>query len=80
MKLDEDRLVFSSGKRIYAYGGVIGLTPDLVPKGGFDDHFPPVEGDEDEEDGSYLTHDECVELADYMLVQWTRFKEKHTRA
>ena len=72
-----DYFKLKSGREIYVFGNVIGLSPELEVTGGWDntvyaeydeDLFPDEEPD--------LTRDERLELADYMLGQWHLFKEK----
>ena len=68
MKIEGDKVTFSTGKVKSANGGVIGLKPDgSVTEGAFySSKFDVV-----------LTDAECVELADYMINAWMKFKDQH---
>ena len=68
IKIENDAVIFSSGKIKGVYAGVIGLTPDCEQvHGGYDDTI--------HENGDELTKDEKIELADYMIGQWQKFKD-----
>lgn len=90
---DGDEIVLSTGKRVSAYAGVVGI--ELLPKDpaaalmycGYDDHVPSVFddtywSDPDDEDAaaSILSAAECVELADLMIQRWAEFKEHAANA
>lgn len=64
MKIDGDDLIFSTGKKVYANNGIIGISPSGEISEGYD-------GDIDTEN---LTPEEKLELANYMLVKWESFK------
>lgn len=64
MKIEGDELIFSTGKKVYANNGIIGISPDLGITEGYDG------GIETEE----LTPDEKAELADYAVAQWTKWR------
>ena len=68
MKIKDDKVIFSTGKEKYANNGIIGLSPELDITEGYDGGF-----EEDEDD---LTKEEQIELAEYMIEAWARFKEK----
>jgi hypothetical protein len=74
MKIDGDRIVFSSGKVRYANNGIIGLSPHLGVTEGYDGDLW-VDG----LDNGDLSHADMVELADYMIEQWGNFKASHAR-
>lgn len=68
MKIKDDYLIFSTGKKVYAHAGFVGIK--------YDNGWRISEGYDggvyfDEE----MTPAECVELADYMINQWVKFKE-----
>jgi hypothetical protein len=76
---DTNKVTFSTGKRIYAYGGIVGISEDLGVFGGYDQDFYDYEADyswrtEPGEDAQHLTDAERVELADYMIERWNNFK------
>lgn len=76
----------STGKVINPYNGIIGINSELRICGGKDSDFytdkeienydlsPPSSGDSE-----YLTNAECVELADYMVELWEKFKEEKSK-
>jgi hypothetical protein len=67
-KVENGELFFSSGKVVKAYAGVIGLSPDCERAyGGYDQDI--------HEENDELTSDEKIELADYMIGQWQKFKD-----
>jgi hypothetical protein len=72
MKIDSHTIIFSSGRSVYANLGIIGLSPTLELSYGYDGSidWPPYETHSDS-----LTVEDMKELADYMVGQWTRFKE-----
>ena len=72
MQIKDDRVIFSTGKILYANCGVIGLGPkaDYATEG-WDGSF---EGQDEEEEENYLTQPERVELADYMIALWGKYK------
>ena len=80
MKLtDTNKVTFSSGKKIYAYGGIVGIDEDLVVYGGYDQDFYDPTADyswktDPGENAQELTDEERVELADYMIERWNDFK------
>lgn len=67
MEIKGKEIIFSSGRTFYAYAGVIGLSPSLEVMEGYDDCFGL---------GADLTKEETQELADYMICQWQKFKDK----
>jgi hypothetical protein len=64
MQIQNNRIIFLTGKRIYSNNGIIGLSPKLEVTEGYD-------GDIEIED---LTKEERLELAEYMLKKWTEFR------
>lgn len=80
MKIKNHKAIFSTGRVKTAYSGIIGLAPDLTVTNGYDSgfyyHREDWMGDDYEEE---LTKSECIELADYMIAEWKRFKESVTK-
>jgi hypothetical protein len=81
MKYENDNMVFTSGRRRYSNGGIVGidLDSDDVTEGydgyfwlGGDSHLPSDENN--------LSDADLVELADHMIERWQRFKAKHARS
>lgn len=67
-RIEGDTIIFSSGKKCYANGGIVGISPDLTLYEGYDgwigESFPDA-GD----------RADFLELADLMIATWTRFRE-----
>lgn len=60
--------ILSTGREVEAsFGGYIGLSADL-------DIGVGADGSVDLEFPDSWTYEECAELADFMIEQWTRFK------
>ena len=75
MKIEGDNVIFSTGLEKYTNKGIIGLTPTLSVMHGYDGYFyEPKEEWMDEEDYEGLTNEEQIELADFMIEQWQKFK------
>lgn len=82
MLIDGEVLVFSTGKRIYANRGIIGLSEEIISDEydlfaeGYDGmvyrNYTSVDG----ERVSTLTNEEKIELAEYMIGLWTKFLEQ----
>ena len=68
MRIEGDKVIFSTGKTRYANCGIIGLSPRMDISEGYDGGFYNGPGDEE------LTKDELIEIADYMVEQWKKFK------
>jgi hypothetical protein len=78
MKIENDTATFSSGRTAYANRGIIGLSPELNLSEGYDGGFcawPIPEWWSDEEKRACLQSSDMIELADYMISQWGKFKE-----
>ncbi len=71
-KIKDQTLIFSTGRRISAQRGVIGISPLLEVFQGHGGVLIPSEPFLDDNDS--LTNQECVELADFMIGQWQAFK------
>lgn len=68
MKIKDDKVSFViSNRKDSANRGIIGINPELVTYEGYDGIFPCY--------GNDLTEAERVELADYMIGLWLRYKE-----
>lgn len=77
MEVKGDNLVFSTGKVKYANCGIIGIDSDLEITGGYDHAFHrPREDWMDDEDFEGLDKVEQIELADYMISLWSKFKDR----
>jgi len=64
-----DFMVFeTTARKVYANNLIIGIDPKLNITEGYDGRF----GDHK------LTKEEVIELSDYMIKAWQRFKQKHT--
>lgn len=63
-----DELVLASGRTLYAHAGIIGIADNGAFSGGYDQML--------DDDDDPLTSEERVELGDYMIALWTRFKEE----
>lgn len=84
MEIDGNKVLFSTGREKNAHGGIIGLSPDMQVTDGYDGEFyRPKESWMDDDDYSEyvrLTPEERVELADYMITAWKRFRSKAIRS
>ena len=80
MKIEGDKVIFSSGRSHYANNGIIGLSPSLTVSEGYDGGFYQPPYDEWDEPAKYghPTKEDMIELADYMINQWYKFKELHS--
>ena len=67
---EKDRLILSTGRKLYASWGVFGISPDLIARHGFD-------GDVDTADDK-LTPEERKELADYVIDLWQKYQNADT--
>lgn len=74
MKIEGDNVIFSTGKVRSVNGGIIGLSPDLDITGGYDDGFYSKDMEDFYEDSEKLTKEELIEIADYMIKQWQKFR------
>ncbi len=63
MKVDGDDLIFSTGKRVYANNGIVGISPAGQIFEGYDGVIEK------------LTPSEKSELADYAILQWELAKD-----
>lgn len=76
MKIDGDKVIYSSGRTNYFPGGIIGLSPDLVVQhsyGTLDDVARP-----NNLCASYQANncpDDNLELANHMIDQWIKYRD-----
>ena len=84
MRIEGKKIIFSTGKIKYANNGIVGLSgASLITNewdifDGYDGilfNGDPHYNDYVEKDDDDLTNDELVELADYMVDLWKKFKE-----
>jgi hypothetical protein len=72
---DRDRIAFSTGKKVYANLGIVGIAPNLDVSEGYDGSISgPDDGWECPE--RRLTPDEAVALGEMMIARWQAFVEK----
>jgi len=78
MKIEGERLIFSTGKELYPNNGIIGLSPKLEVYEGYDGPiwYPEI-GEFD--DTQTLTPLELIELGLYMSERWLDFTMKITK-
>ena len=62
-----DNYKLSTGKELSANRGIIGIDPLLNISEGYDDGI---------DDDYLLTKEEKIELAEYMISLWEKYKEK----
>lgn len=75
MKIEGDKVIFSTGKARSANCGIIGLSPEMGVSEGYDGGFySGPDGEEWRDEEEKLTKEELVELADYMIEQWLKFR------
>ena len=66
MKITEDELEFSTGRKEYAHARIVGINPDGIISYGYDGGFSV----------KTWTKEERKELAEYMITLWKNFGEK----
>lgn len=76
MKHDDNNgeLILSTGKKIDIYSGFIGINKAGDLSGGYDNYIYSNNWDEGNRDYK-LTKLELIEIADYMISVWNKFKE-----
>lgn len=88
MRLEEEELVFNTGKRYSVNRAIVGLCIGLGDEDGalrvyegYDGGIA-IPGDEDMyfDASKVLNESECVELAEFMIAKWAEFKAKYTTA
>ena len=72
IRIKEQKLIFSTGRRISVQRGVVGISPALEVFQGHAGILLPTEAFLDDNDA--LTDQERIELADFMIRQWQAFK------
>jgi hypothetical protein len=72
MRVEGDRLIMDDGTKYYANVGIVGLSPKLEISEGYDGGIMDWENDEDE---GKLPLKHRLELAEYMIALWTKYKE-----
>lgn len=77
-KVDDHHYELSSGKKIYAHGGIVGINSELEVHDGYDGHFGRLfeasyDFDEEEE-ARRLTEQEHDEICDFMIDLWQQRK------
>ena len=79
MKAKDDKLIFASGRTVYANAGIVGLCINDDPEFGAGLSYGYDGGISLPEDSAKdrLTAAECVELAEEMLSRWTAFRAKY---
>jgi hypothetical protein len=79
MKIESDEVTFSSGRKMYANLGIIGLSPDLELSQGYDRSidwpFPEWRDKDERAPERQIDAQDMRELADYMIAQWTSFRD-----
>jgi hypothetical protein len=77
-----NEVVFTSGRRIEANRGIIGINEYLEIAEGYDGPIEAAEADCENPLAALpegrLTPDECAELAVIMIERWRRFAEART--
>ena len=72
VKIEEQALVFSTGRRLSIQRGIVGISPLLEVFQGSSGVLVPLEPFLDDNDA--LTDQERMELADHMIERWQSFK------
>lgn len=74
---EEERYEFSNGYSFYANRGIVGLSPDLNISEGYDGGIAAIKTCpccKERSRRDDLTDKERIELADYMIHQWGRYR------
>ncbi len=74
--IKEQTLIFSTGRRLSAQRGVIGISPSLEVFQGHSGVLVPSEPFLDDDDA--LTDPERIELAEFMIERWKAFRAMST--
>jgi len=64
MKIEDNEIIFSTGKRVFAIRGIIRLSPEGQITSGYDGNFSAEK----------LSPQESLKLANYMIAKWQKFK------
>jgi hypothetical protein len=73
IRVEEQAVVFSTGRRLSTQRGVVGISPSLEVFQGHSGVLVPSEPFLDDDDA--LTDQERIELADHMIERWQAFKD-----
>lgn len=78
MEINGDKVLFSTGTEKDANNGFIGLNQKMCISEGYDGYlYQPREDWMDDKDCYHiLSYDEQIELADYMIALWQKFKSQ----
>lgn len=77
MKRDGQDLVFSTGRKIYANNGVVGINDELEVREGYDGYIQGAwDNDGINGERSPWTPAKQAELCDYMIDIWQKRKTK----
>lgn len=70
MEMCKNVITFSSGNSFYACGGTVGIAPNMEAREGYDGilHSDRLG------DRYKMDKEDRIELADYMINQWQKFK------
>lgn len=71
MTRNGDTLTLSTGRKVYANCGIVGINDKLSTSEGYDGDLPTRDEFDPESDWAA---DERRELADYMIALWTRYR------
>jgi hypothetical protein len=74
VKIENGKVIFSSGRVRNAYRGIIGLSPEGDVTEGYDGGFWTSDIPDSDIHDDPLTQADLVELADFMIARWTEFK------
>lgn len=77
MKCEEGDLVFSSGRRAYANGYIVGISPELELSEGYDTGFE-FGVSHDDPDRTRKKIEDARELASHMIERWMKFRDSLT--
>ncbi len=81
----KDTLIFNDGTEIYAHQGLVSINENLDVREGYDGYLIEDSFDGDDElvvldwdSNCYITftNEHRIELADYMIDLWTKFKNQ----
>jgi hypothetical protein len=72
MRIEKDKLIFESGKIVQPYQGIVGINNRFDITEGYDGYIRDTQLESETE----LSKEELIELADYMIGLWKRFKDE----
>ncbi len=78
-KSTDNSYILSTGKSVYASGGIIGLCPgDDAITDGYDGHitYNLMSVEYDDEATARYTKEEIIEIADFMIKGWKDYRDK----